>query len=64
MKVVNNLGQLERYKDIALAIGFVELLGNDKPNDKNINIAKVVVKRLGLSWEDCLNFNNLMKAMK
>lgn len=64
MSHIITLRGLEQYRDTALAIGLVELLGNDKPNDSDISIAETIVKRLKLSWDDCRSTSSLKKAIK
>lgn len=62
--IEDTLPGLERYRVTAQAIGLIELLGNAKPNDKQIYMAERLIQTLNLSWNACTNQRALLQALK
>lgn len=54
---------LERYRTTAQAIGLMELLGNYRPNVKQLRIVEKIVMKLGLSWEACESTTELLQVL-
>lgn len=55
MMQVERTERLSRYKHVGIAIGLLELLGNSKPDTRQVALAEKIVKCLNLDWEDCLD---------
>lgn len=62
--IEDTLPGLERYRVTAQAIGLIELLGNAKPNDKQVYMAERLIRALNLSWSACTNQRALLQALK
>lgn len=60
----NNTLDLEHYRLTAQAIGLIELLGNMRPDNKQVRMAERLVQALGLLWEACENQRVLLRALK
>lgn len=62
--IMSSISGAERYRITAQAIGLIELLGNQRPNSKQIRVVEQIVMKLRLSWEACENTGKLMQTLK
>ena len=66
MNTADKKGSLNmaRYRITAQAIGLIELLGNDRPSTKQLQIVENIVRKLHLSWQACEDEMELLKTLK
>lgn len=61
---MSSISGYERYRVTAQAIGLIELLGNNRPSTRQLQIVENIIRSLRLSWDACESETELLRYFK